>query len=324
MELKPSPDRLVVACGSDENYGVPLGVTLYSMVSNLPSGTGIDIYVLSLGISDSTKAKIRRALSRPDINLSLEIIEVDPGILDKMPECRHIKLAAYLRILLPTILPSNCEKVLYLDSDLLIREDITPLWLTDIGDQYVLAAPDGMIPSVSHEHGLYNWKELGMPADALCFNTGVLIINLARWRREDLSQKLFHYAAKHSSYLKWADQDVINALCFESWGLIPPQWNVIVRALPSIQAGEPSKFRDYFMSSFEGISNRPAIVHYASEWKPWNPRHSQLKFSKEWYRYLRKSGWFSLPDLFAWWSKLFVRDCGIVFQRRVMRRVVKV
>lgn len=296
---------------------MPLGVTLSSLIHNLKSGTSIDIFILSLAISAKTIDRLRRVISRSDINLTITFIEVDPTMLEGLKEVGHLSIAAYLRIFLPVLLPPECAKVLYLDCDLLVFDDVSDLWNTDVGSNYLLAALSPTIHSVSHENGLYNWKDLGLDQNALYFNSGVLLINLKKWREDDLYNKLFRYALEHVGHLRWADQDVINAVCAGSWGLLHPKWNAVNTIMFTL---EPSQLSSYFMNDYDQITNRPAITHFASStMKPWRPEGSWVPFRRKWFDALHDSGWFTTTQYYRWESSYWYRKCIMSFGSRIER-----
>ena len=84
-------------------------------------------------------------------------------------------IAVYYRLLAPRLLPDTIEKVLYLDSDLIVRKSLAPLWNTDIADRPLAAVPDYI--------GGTAGRDLGLPDGTKYFNSGVLLMNLQYWRR---------------------------------------------------------------------------------------------------------------------------------------------
>lgn|GEM_PF-785359 len=312
--------QMVIACGSDENYAMPLAVMLFSLVSNIKTGTCVHIYVLSLGITCETQNRLRDISQRSDIELTIDFIEVDADRLDNLPLSGHIPAASYLRLFLPALLPEAYDKVLFLDPDILIRNDITPLWDLDVNGYYLLAAPDPLIPSISSVGGPYNWKAIGIPPDNLYFNAGVLLINLKKWREDNLTAKALKYVEENSGHLTYHDQEALNAVCYASWAEFDMMWNVLMVMLRKARAtNPPSKLQRYIESNFDDLWNRPAICHFASPIKPWTHGH-KVRFQAEWFKYLKRSGWFTTKTFNAWflaWSLQHVRK---IIARKVFRQ----
>jgi lipopolysaccharide biosynthesis glycosyltransferase len=312
--------QMVVACGSDENFAMPLAVMLYSLVSNIKTGTHVHIYVLSLGITCETQNRLRGVSHRSDIKLTLDFIEVNADRLDNLPSGGHISPAAYLRLFIPALLPEECDKVLYLDSDMLIRHDVTPLWELDVKDYSLLAAPDALITSIASEGGPFNWKKIGIPADNFYFNSGVLLLNLKKWREENLTQKALEYVLENREQIKYHDQEALNAVCYDSWAEFDMTWNVmVVMLLKARIPNPPSELQRYIEANFDDLWNRPAICHFASPIKPWTHGH-KVRFQAEWFKYLKRSGWFTTQTFAAWFFTWGLRHIRKIIARKVFKQ----
>jgi len=100
--------------------------------------------------------------------------------------------------------------VLYLDCDLVVSGDLEGLWQTDLQGSYLAAVPE---PYLVTSH----W---GFGPEDTYFNSGVLLIDVARWREENLLPALLQFAEAHSSDFDCHDQDVLNHVCragFDFW-----------------------------------------------------------------------------------------------------------
>src|SRR3546814_19454760 len=110
----------------------------------------------------------------------------------------HISHASYLRIFIPEILPDSVEKVLYLDCDIVVRNDIAALWNLSMGDKVLGAARNLFF--VRHD-------DLGLPAGADYFNAGVLLKNLKSWREADGTARLIRFIGEPHTHLWALDKD---------------------------------------------------------------------------------------------------------------------
>jgi len=307
VHLKHSlADKIFVACASDDNYCMPLAVMLFSLVSNLAKGTEIHIFVISLGISQDSQQRLRKTISCPEVSVTLDFVQANEDWVDCLPARGQITLAAYLRLFIPLVVPDSCETILYLDSDILVRKDITPLWQFEIGDNYFLAARDTAIPTVSSKYGLYNWKELGIPDDAPYFNSGVLFINVKKWRLHNLTSTLIDYARTHNHRMRTHDQEALNANCQGSWGELDMTWNVLPLPMSHYAKWQRSVLRDYVESNYDELSKNPAIVHFATMWKPWVAGY-RVPFQQEWFKSLVASGWYSPVEYWIWYVKWVIQ-----------------
>lgn len=140
--------------------------------------TEIRFHVLDAGISEANRAAVAANLRGGG---NIRFIDVNPEDFAGFPlNIRHISITTYARLKLGEYI-ADCDKVLYLDIDVLVRDSLTPLWDTDLGDNWLGACIDLF---VERQEG-YKQK-IGMADGEYYFNAGVLLINLKKWRRHDI------------------------------------------------------------------------------------------------------------------------------------------
>lgn len=158
--------------------------------------------------------------------------------------------AAYYRISIADILSNNIKKVLYLDPDTIINNNLQELFNINL-ENYSLGAVSA----------LQNY-----------FNSGVLLLNLEYWRKHNITEKLFDYIYKNSNNLQCHDQDAMNTVLEGTWLKLPLKYNMgtqILRILRrSIKLNEPII---YTQEEINEAREFPAIIHYAGSfhYKPW-------------------------------------------------------
>jgi lipopolysaccharide biosynthesis glycosyltransferase len=167
-----------------------------------------------------------------------------------------VSLAVYYRLLGPHILPGSITKILYLDSDIIVRRSLTELWNIDLG-RYALAAVE----------------DVGRPRR---FNSGVMLINLNFWRQNNVPERAITFGRDHPEKNEDWDQSALNAILVDQWFELPPIWNGQVALGLGYEPPADS-----------------AIIHYAGPVKPWH--YSSWKvphpFIYEYHRYRRKTPW---------------------------------
>jgi len=136
----------VVLCAADESYAMPLAVTLHSAVTHLAVGEQLHVVLLDGGISESSWTAMRETLV--GLPISIDVIRPNLELVNDLSISHHISHSAYLRLLADQLLPSWVDKVIYLDSDLLVLDDLCKLWQMDVGDHYCLAAVDISCPFI--------------------------------------------------------------------------------------------------------------------------------------------------------------------------------
>lgn len=175
--------------------------------------------------------------------------------------------STFYRYFIPTFIEAN--KLLYLDCDLVVTQDLSPLFGLDISNNFVAGAVDKI---AEHFHQEY------------AFNAGVLLINNKLWKEHNITQQAITYTSKHQDSLRDADQSVLNHLFQHSWLEIDESYNY--------QTGY------YFFTkrtkfSLSGLLKKlflkkkpPAIIHYNSEKKPWNSEKVEYTDQYWFYRQL--------------------------------------
>ena len=136
----------IVLCAADENYVRPLTVMLHSAAESLNPGRQLHIILLDGGIEESSLNGIRESLI--DFPILIDVLRPDLAQVDDLMTSHHITHTAYLRLMAARLLPESIEKVIYLDSDVLVRDDLTEMWDMELADNYCLAVTDISCPFV--------------------------------------------------------------------------------------------------------------------------------------------------------------------------------
>lgn len=278
---------------------MPLATTVCSAIANVSSQCQIVVCIIADKITQANKNKIIKSLNKPNVNI--EWLVPDEEKLINAVISRHITIAAYYRILIPELLPAKYQKAIYLDSDVIVKNNIEKLWDTEIADNYVLAVRDMDIDAayVSSPKGLKNYQELGIASDCKYFNSGVLVINIEKWRRDNLSEKIINYINKNQQYIRWHDQDAMNAVIAGKWGELDARWN----SQAIIHDYSSWKETCFTETDYNNIINEPYLVHFSSSAKPW----------KLGCKHPNRMLFFQYIDLTAWsgWRMTFMRKVWI-------------
>lgn len=116
----------------------------------------------------------------------------------------HLTVETYYRLFISDILPSDIDKVLWLDCDIIVAGDLKELWNEGISDSAVGVVPD------FENNNVRVMNRLKYDAAYGYFNAGVLLINLKYWRRENIIPIFTNYISDHYENLYYHDQDVLN------------------------------------------------------------------------------------------------------------------
>lgn len=238
---------LVLAC--DAAYAMQLTTTLRSIVETNQSGWPIEFHVLQDGLTEATRTKVLNSLPRG--SASIRWVPVDSRLFGEFATAPHVSKMTYVRFLIPQVFPDTVSRVLYMDTDLLVLDDLTPAWETDLEGAVVGAVLDRWDLQIKRsESGLED-----VPRVRDYFNAGVLLIDLQRWREERVSEKAMNYMIRHCR-TPFMDQDALNVACDGLWKKLEPRWN----------------FHDHYGKRIldMGPEQRPGVVHFVGKEKPWN------------------------------------------------------
>ena len=274
-------DTIHVALCIDEHYTQHAGVTIASILYNKKSRNPVVFHIINDDISPEGYDKLKQIVDKYGETIFSHT--VDSSEFDKLPVSNHLSKAAYYRLIITEILPPAIGKVLYLDVDLIVRDDITELWNTDISTEYAAAVQDLGIES----KGIYLRKTLNMPEKEPYFNSGVLLINLNKWRDDSIGSKVLNFIKDNTSKVIYPDQDGLNATLVGHWVSLHPKWNVYRVVFRKYYKW---KERKKLSTTFLQAAKRPSIVHFTGPLKPWHDS-CLMPYVKEYYFYLAITPW---------------------------------
>jgi len=257
--ISESPVRCPLVFACDGGYSMPLATTLRSVVEANRSGWPLEIFILSHGFSESMKKKVLD--SQPEGSCSIRWIPVDLTQFTGFSTLQHISSATYARLLIPSILPDDISRVLYLDADLLVLGDLTPILELDLESAVLGAVVDERLDTYI-KMGNTRLGGLPLPRVRGYFNAGVLLIDLEGWRAKQVPESALEYLQKYPDTL-YSDQDALNAACDGLWKPLDPRWNYY-----QIDLKKPL--------SDMSVDQRPGIIHFQGGLKPWDPRSLNL------------------------------------------------
>jgi len=225
---------------------------------------------------------------RRKYNVEIVLLTIEPALFENYKITDHISRATYFRLLLSDIIPSTIDRGLFLDSDLVVTGSIKDLLTAEFKDKYLLANDDPYYA----EDSILRINRLGAPTSAY-FNAGVLLINLKKWRSENVAGHLIRVAQDKMEQLLWWDQDVLNLYFFDKWDRFEARFNSI--------------------NYTQKFDQAPTIVHFAGKSKPWHYFNNHPYKSLYW-SYLRSTPfWYQVPDDFTFLNVL----------RKIKRRLSK-
>jgi lipopolysaccharide biosynthesis glycosyltransferase len=277
---------------------MPLAVTVRSALANLKSNRKIALFILDGGISKSNKKKIIKSLQSEKLDISW--IQIDETQLTNLVLTRHLTTTAYYRLLITKFLPLEFDKAIYLDTDMIVKGNLEELWNIPLEDNYALAVQDDVELYISMSGGLRNYQDVGICPDYKYFNSGLLVINLEKWRSENIGEKVLEYIRQNREYVR-NDQDGLNAILAGKWGEIHPRWNQMPRIYDYSSWQESPHAEDIYKE----LLHQPCIIHFTNSPKPWYAGlKAECRHPKKdlFFQYLDMTDWSGWRDTF--WIRL--------------------
>jgi lipopolysaccharide biosynthesis glycosyltransferase len=255
-------EHIPIFLASDDNYVSYLAVTIASVCYNTKSF--VDFYILDNGISDFNKKQLE-ILRRNFSDFTLEYLPVNENSLleniEYKNKSKYITKATYSRFLIPEFKP-ELSKIVYLDVDIILLDDIEKLWQKEL-DGYALGACPGS--------SILAKIAIGSARSHQYFNAGVLLLDIQQWRENHIMEKLFNIEKKYRQRLLLADQDVLNIFFEDNYKQLSMQYN----SMTTVMTDEDDLYKNII------------IRHFNGEQKPWNTHKYKGKelrhFNEFWF-----------------------------------------
>ncbi len=262
-----SSSPLCVAYCIDRQFLRPLLASLTSLVANRNKERDVEIFILSNGLKARHQKMIQEQIKGFD-RVRCTILEASAFLHSDLPwvTSANVTKSCYLRLALADFLPKEIDRVVYLDADTIVVDSLDELWETDLRGK-LLAAVDAWLSS--------ECERLGIDLRFAYFNSGVLLMDLKRWRKMDTWTLLRDFIIQSPQKIKYWDQDVLNAVLHKERLRLHPRWNCTLPMFTS--SAENTFFTDEELLE---ATSKPAIVHYITPQKPWkawqNPPQREL------------------------------------------------
>lgn len=243
--------NMVIAMCCNESWYEHMIVGLYSLLENTKRIK--KIYLLLETDDIEGVPYLDYLIKKYDIEINL--IKVNELIEEKIRKDSpnfnpYYTNFTFGRLLLPEIVEEG--KVLYLDTDTLVVNDISDLWNYDISEYYIAGVKDFGI----EERG--NLEELGINGKYI--NAGVVLFNLDKMREDNVEEKCFDLI--NEIELIFYDQDALNYVCTDKELYLPSMYNICDDVTMKIENRNLAKIYHYAGIKEDWVVNQ----RYAEEW----------------------------------------------------------
>lgn len=286
MENKEKKYHVTLA--SDSNYIEFVATVLVSLFKNNPDAN-IAVHLLANALSDDDVCKVQKHIPQERGELFVYQIENFEERF-KVEVKATIAITAYARLFLPAILPAEVERVLYVDCDVLFTSPIDDFYNVDFGDSLVAGVLDTLADDTAK-------VSIGCRVDEPYLNSGVLMIPLDKWRKENVQQQFIDFLVARNGNVKHNDQGIINAVCKGRKFIVSPRYNVNSNFYThpySLLKECNTPF--YSQQEYEAAKEQPAIIHFTEGFlnRPWIA-NSLHPYKNEYLEYRALTLWKDTP-----------------------------
>lgn len=271
------PHTIPVIMAADLNYSKPLAVAITSLLENAQPNTSYEVNVL---VAEEYPEDVRDKLlgfetSHPGTTINFVVVD---SFKDVTITTSHVTVETYFRLMIPTLFP-EMKRCIYLDVDLVVERDLTPLYRQVLDDKYLA----GVYAAGYHAETDEEAAKIGLPSYDRYVNAGVLLMNLENIRKDGLVERFLELSTKG---FESDDQDVLNVACYDGILSLPFRFNVMTKYFPQnfdeFWAWTGVK-ESYSKDEWQQAVTAPVIIHYADKRKPW--KDASTDFADRWWHY---------------------------------------
>ena len=293
MSLSNSPETMHIVYASDDKFAEILGVSMTSLLENNKDMNHIVIYILDSGVSKANHEKLDGLcasysnaetfwIPAKDISKELSVnVNLDRG-----------SLSQYARLFVSSVLPEDVKRVLYLDCDIIIAQSLRPLWEMDMHGKTISALMDAF--STNYR------KNIDLAPNDIMFNSGVMLIDLTRWKQLNIEKKLMKFIQSRNGQIQQGDQGALNAILSKDTYCFSPRFNSVTIFYDftyeeMLKYRNPPKF--YSKEQVQKAIEHPIIIHFTTSFlseRPWI-EGCQHRYVSEWMHYKALSPWKDAP-----------------------------
>lgn len=270
-----SDTRMKIAYASDDNYAHYMGISILSLLNANKGAESIDVYVLDSGIKDENRQKLLKISEEYGRNIIFIPVSDYIAKLDLHMSARKISVVAYARLFLASLLPEDCDRIIYLDCDTIVCDDLSGMWNAELSDNPVAGVEDTI--------DSFFLGAIGLQKGTRYLNSGILLMNIALWRRENYQERFLNFIRERDGYVPHHDQGVINGVCGDKRVILPLRYNVFsnIYSFTNKMIKRMYDLSDYYsQEEIDEARKNPAIIHFTTGLlgRPWEKNcHHPLK-----------------------------------------------
>lgn len=272
-----------IAYGTDANYQMGAAISIASILeNNKKRKRNYCFHVFTNTISEEYARRLK--LISEQFDAVINIYTIDERILGKLPVSAIWPLSIYYRLLAFDYLSQSMNVLLYLDSDVICKNELTELEELYLGDKFAAVIPD--VESTQKR----NQQRLNIDFQDKYFNSGVILANLLQWKEKNISDQIFSLIRNEGNNLKYPDQDALNIIFRGRLVYLDRIYNSIYPLKSEFEKKDKSNYKKY-------ITEKTVFIHYTGVTKPWH----------EWGAYDASSYFRTVYELTPWKNDRYLK-----------------
>ena len=259
----------------DDNYVMPTTVTMKSIIENTNEKEKLFFHIFTTSMNEHNSEKLLNSALNNQIKIYYIDLNNYKEMIDKIIVRTHVTYASLLKFEIANIL-KNVDRALYLDSDIIVKKDLTELFNLDLNNKYAAVVPE-------------LWKYLDSDISDVnkqYFNSGVMMMNLKKMREDKISKKLWNKKIELSQDKKnrTMDQDTLNSVLGDNVVFLGVKYNFNPyfynkKYLNILSINEKKNY-----NNINDLMDEVRIIHYVGkEDKPW--LYETARLINEWDKY---------------------------------------
>ncbi|HHD0572776.1 DUF4422 domain-containing protein [Campylobacter coli] len=327
IQINPAfkENNIPIVFSCDDNYFPYAMVAIHSLIQNSNKNYNYDICILYHTID---KTYIERARVYQSLNVSIRFVCVTQklkNIMDLFFTPDYLTLSAYFRLFIPSVF-SKYKKIIYIDTDTIILNDVAALFKTSLDNKALGAVRDiGMAYFIKNIPDFFLSRfitqKLKLQNHYNYFNTGILVYNIKKCLEINFEKRCLDKLLELKNP-PTADQDILNAALENEIHFISPSWNCMQNHTGIDNQQYINSIPNVHMHDYIASQKDPYIIHYIGSSKPWNSPH--LPKADIWWCYARQTPFYeeilfknikyftfkNLPSNHI--NSIYVKPCGAV------------
>lgn len=226
-------------------------------------------------------SKVERTIARfsPNITIVFKYIVVNRDRRLKSKKA-HLNDSIYDKLYIYDHLPGNIDKIIFFDADIVLKKDPAFLYEIDLQNKIIAAAPDNVLKFSPEAR-----EAIGLKCPEDYFNSGVMVIDLVKWRELNICERAIQFAIHKRHSTKLHDQDAFNHVIHGNWLKLSYLWN----PRPKNKIQMPNGEVEYLYRAEVYHRDMSYLIHFSGGEKPWNYLCTNPA-RKYYHRYLKRTG----------------------------------